>query len=124
VEGAVRARRPRRLPVVLTIDEVQQVLGRLSGEPWMVAMLLYGGGLRLMEALRLRVKDMDFSRRELMIRDAKGNKDRVTVMPSAVVESLTRHQDSWRRVHAREKEQGMGRVPLPGGACTEVSRRG
>jgi len=114
VEGVVRARRPRRLPVVLTVDEVQQVLGRLSGEPWMVAMLLYGSGLRLMEALRLRVKDVDFSRRELMIREAKGNKDRVTVMPAAVVESLTRHVDSWRRAHALEKERGMGRVPLPG----------
>jgi integron integrase len=114
VAGVVRARRPRRLPVVLTVDEVQQVLVRLSGEAWLVAMLLYGGGLRLMEALQLRVKDVDFARRELTIREAKGDKDRVTVMPAAVAESLAGHVDSWRRAHAREQERGKGRVSLPG----------
>ena len=79
----VRARKPSRLPVVLSIQEVQQVLGHLEGEARLVTRLLYGAGLRLMEALRLRVKDVYFSRNELLIRDGKGQKDRVTVCPSA-----------------------------------------
>ena len=79
----VRAKKPSRLPVVLSIQEVQQVLGHLEGEVGLVTRLLYGAGLRLMEALRLRVKDVDFSRNELLIRDGKGQKDRVTVCPSA-----------------------------------------
>ncbi len=114
LEGVVRARRPRRLPVVLTPEEVGRVLATLSGEPWLVAMLLYGAGLRLMEALRLRVKDVDFERRELTIREAKGNKDRVTVLPGGLVEPLARHLDGWRRVHAQKLERGLGRVRLPG----------
>lgn len=89
VEGVVRARRSRRLPAVLTPAEVERVLAQLRGEHWMVAMLLYGAGLRLMEALRLRVKDVDFDRRELTIREAKGNKDRMTVLP-VVLSSLSR----------------------------------
>jgi len=114
VEGVVRARRPRRLPVVLTPDEVERVLAGISGEPWLVAMLLYGSGLRLLEALRLRVKDVDFTRRELTIREAKGNKDRVTLLPGAVAEPLARHLDSWRRRHADAASRGLGRVQLPG----------
>ena len=79
----VRAKKPSRLPVVLSLQEVQQVLGHLEGEVGLVTRLLYGAGLRLMEALRLRVKDVYFSRNELLIRDGKGQKDRVTVCPSA-----------------------------------------
>jgi len=80
----------------------------------MVAMLLYGAGLRLMEALRLRVKDVDFERRELTIREAKGNKDRFTVLPVGVIEPLARHVAAWRRRHAEEDARGQGRVRLPG----------
>lgn len=71
----VRAKKPTRLPVVLTIDEVQRVLENLDGDPWLVASLLYGTGMRLMEAVRLRVKDIDFEKREITIRDGKGQKD-------------------------------------------------
>jgi len=88
IEGVVRARRPRRLPVVLTVDEVSRILTHLAGDKWLVAMLLYGGGLRLLEALRLRVKDLDFVRGEITVREGKGDKDRVTTMPRAIVHPL------------------------------------
>jgi len=114
IDDVIRARRPRRLPVVLTPAEVERVISQLSGEPWMVAMLLYGAGLRLMEALRLRVKDVDFERRELTIREAKGNKDRVTVLPAGLAEPLSRQLNGWRRQHAEADAQGKGRVRLPG----------
>jgi site-specific recombinase XerD len=114
VEGVVRARRSRRLPAVLTPTEVEQVLAQLRGEPWMVAMLLYGAGLRLMEGLRLRVKDVNFDRRELTIREAKGNKDRMTVLPVALVEPLSRHLEAWRRRHAEADAHGQGRTRRPG----------
>ncbi len=114
MEGVVRARRPRRLPVVLTRDEVLRVLSRLDGESWLVAMLLYGAGLRLLEALSLRVKDVDVARRELLVRRAKGDKDRVTVLPGTLVEPLSRHLAAWRRRHAEDDVRGFGRVRLPG----------
>ena len=114
IDDVVRARRPRRLPAVLTPEEVERVMAHFRGEPWMVAMLLYGAGLRLMEALRLRVKDVDLERRELTIREAKGNKDRITVLPAGLVEPLSRHLGAWRRHHAEEAAQGRGRVRLPG----------
>jgi len=81
LEGVVRAKRPKRLPVVLTPDEVSRVLARLDGVPLMVALLLYGAGMRLNEALSLRVKDIDFETNEITIREAKGNKDRISVLP-------------------------------------------
>ena len=114
IEGVVRARRPRRLPVVLDREEVERVMQHFQGESWMVAMLLYGAGMRLMEALRLRVKDVDFKRRELLIREAKGNKDRITVLPTALVAPLSLHLAAWRLHHAEEDSQGRGRVRLPG----------
>lgn len=114
VEGVVRARRSRRLPAVLTPTEVEQVLAQLRGEPWMVAMLLYGAGLRLMEGLRLRVKDVNFDRRELTIREAKGNKDRMTVLPVVLVEPLSQHLEAWRRRHTEADARGQGRTRLPG----------
>src|SRR5580692_2983863 len=83
LENVTRASRPRRLPVVLTVAEVRAVLAQLDGTAWLVANLLYGSGLRLMEALRLRVKDLDLERGELMVCDAKGGKDRVTVLPAS-----------------------------------------
>ena len=88
VENVVRARRPKRLPVVLTRGEVRQVLRELQADYWLVASLLYGSGLRLMEGLRLRVKDLDLERRELVVRSGKGDKDRVSVIPLTLVEPL------------------------------------
>jgi hypothetical protein len=85
IEGVVRARRPKRLPVVLTVDEVSRVVAHLSGDKWLIAMLMYGAGLRLLEALRLRVKDLDFQRGEITVRQGKGDKDRVTMLPQGVI---------------------------------------
>ena len=85
VNGVVRATRPRRLPVVLTREEVRSILGQLQGLNWIMAMLLYGAGLRLMECLRLRAKDIDCPRSEIVVRDGKGGKDRVTMMYTHVV---------------------------------------
>ena len=111
--GVVRAKRPTRLPTVLTVDEVRAVLKCLSGDRWLVGMLLYGGGLRLLEALRLRVKDVDLDRAEMTIREAKGNKDRITVLPECVRKPLARHLERQRRIHAVEVGEGRGRVALP-----------
>jgi site-specific recombinase XerD len=85
IEGVVRAHRPKRLPVVLTVDEVSRVMSHLTGDKCLIAMLLYGGELRLLEALRLRVKDVDFERGEITVREGKGDKDRVTTMPRAAI---------------------------------------
>lgn len=109
----VRARRPRRLPVVLTRDEVRQVLGRLRGDRWLMASLLYGSGLRLAECLALRVQDLDFERREILVRDGKGSKDRVTMLPGSLVEPLRAHLEQVRAVHAADISAGWGRVALP-----------
>ncbi|MEX2150001.1 MAG: integron integrase [Steroidobacteraceae bacterium] len=87
----VHAKRPQRLPVVLTRHEVQQVLAQLSGTEWLIAAMLYGGGMRVLECLQLRVKDMDLARRELLLRDAKGQKDRVTILPDVLVPHLHDH---------------------------------
>jgi integron integrase len=112
--GVVRAKRPQRLPEVLTVAEVRGVLDGLSGERWIIGMLLYGAGLRLLEALRLRVKDVDLERCSLTIREAKGNKDRVTVLPQCLRAPLEQHLGSRRVAHAAEAEHGKGRVLLPG----------
>ena len=91
LENVTRARRSKRLPVVLTAAEVRSVLAQLDGAPWLFANLLYGSGLRLMEALRLRVKDLVIERGELIVRDAKGGKDRVTVLPASILDPLRVH---------------------------------
>jgi integron integrase len=109
----VRARRPSRLPVVLTRDEVRRVLARLGGEPRLVATLLYGSGLRLMEALRLRVKDVDVSRNEILVRDGKGQKDRVTMLPAALKPELAAYLETVRARHDVELARGGGDVHLP-----------
>ncbi len=112
--GVVRAKRPSRLPSVLSPEEVRQVLSHLAGQHWIVGMLLYGAGLRLLEALRLRVKDIDMQRAELTIREAKGNKDRVTVMPECLQKPLARHLQERRRAHLAAVDEDRGRVALPG----------
>ncbi len=112
--GAVqRVRAPGRLPVVLTRAEVHRVLEELDGVYRLVGMLLYGGGLRLLEAVRLRVKDLDFGRGELVVRRGKGAKDRVTVFPERLRGVLAAHLEQVRTLHQRDLEKGAGRVALP-----------
>ncbi len=110
----VYAKRSRRLPVVLTRDEVRAVLGRLDGPKWLVAALLYGSGLRLLEGLRLRVKDVDFASKQLVVRSGKGDRDRVTMLPRMVVASLRAHLRMVKVQHERDLAEGAGRVALPG----------
>ncbi|MGD0484406.1 MAG: integron integrase [Gemmatimonadales bacterium] len=111
-----RAKRPVRLPVVLTPGEVRAVLARLEGDAdvWLVASLLYGSGLRLMEALQLRVKDVDLERLEVRVRRAKGGKDRVTVLPATLRGALRAHLEAVRRQHDADVAAGGGRAELPG----------
>lgn len=109
-----RGRAPTRLPVVLTRGEVEQVLGQLRGVYRLVGWLLYGGGMRLMEGVTLRVKDLDLERRELTIRRGKGAKDRVTVLPAALVAPLGAHLERMRVQHQRDLADGAGWVGLPG----------
>jgi len=113
LESLIRAKRPRRLPVVLTREEVRAVLERLEGAPKIVATLLYGGGLRLLEALRLRVKDVDFARGQITVRDGKGQKDRVTMLPSAIREALLDHLGRVRELHRADLAAGFGAVLMP-----------
>lgn len=113
LDDVVRAKRPARLPLVLTRDEVQAVLGQLRGAPWLMASLMYGAGLRLLECVRLRVKDVDFSRSELTVRDGKGQKDRVTVLPARIAEALRSHLERVARQHEADIRQGAGVVALP-----------
>jgi len=111
---AVRARRPSRLPVVLSKQEAFKVIGLISGEYQLIVMLLYGSGLRLMECLRLRVKDIDFSMNQILVRQGKGGKDRVTVLPENTREPLRMQLEKARAVHENDCERGFGHVNLPG----------
>jgi integron integrase len=111
--NAVRAKRRKRLPTVLTKEEVGKVLGCMDGVQQLKANLLYGSGLRLMECLRLRVKDIDFQRRQILVRDSKGFKDRVTMLPDCVASSMRDHMRGVRLLHERDLAQGFGRVELP-----------
>ena len=113
LDEIVGAKLSRHLPVVLTPSEVRALLGQLSGTMELVAALLYGTGARLLEALRLRVKDVEFERREILIRDGKGAKDRVTVLPENLVLPLQQHLAGVKRVHLRDLAAGFGDVWLP-----------
>lgn len=113
MDNILRAKKPARLPVVLTRDETQALLDRMTGVPWLVASLLYGGGLRLLEALRLRIKDVDFGRRELIVRNGKGGKDRRTMLPATLVSALLLQMEDARRVHRMDLAAGFGEVWLP-----------
>jgi integron integrase len=113
LEGLIRARKPRRLPVVMTRDEVRVVIGELKGEYRLMAGLLYGAGLRLMECLRLRVQDVDLAANQITVRDGKGAKDRVTMLPQAVKGPLMEHLKRVRAVHQADLQQGWGRVYMP-----------
>ena len=113
LDNVTQAKAPKRLPVVLTVSEVQSVLSRLSGTHLLIASLLYGGGMRLMEAVRLRVKDVDFARHEIIVREGKGFKDRVTMLPEAVVAPLKAHLAKVKALHEEDLAQGFGEVYLP-----------
>jgi integron integrase len=109
----LRAKRPRRLPVVLTRAEVRAILTQLDDHKHLMACLLYGSGLRLMECLRLRIKDVDFGQNHILVRDGKGQKDRVTLLPRSLIEPLESQIALVRRLHERDLGEGFGRVYLP-----------
>ncbi len=112
LENVTSARAPERLPVVLTVAEIRAVLTRLKGTHWLIASLLYGAGMRLMEAVRLRVKDVEFSRHEIIVREGKGFKDRVTMLPETVIEPLKLHLAKVRALHREDLASGFGEVYL------------
>lgn len=113
VNGVVRAKRPSRLPVVLTRQEVRAIVGGLEGVEWVMVTLLYGAGLRLMECLRLRVQEIDFVSNQITVRAGKGDKDRVTMLPTSVVEPLRRHLERVKVLYQRDLEHGQGGASLP-----------
>ena len=113
LDNVTQAKVPQRMPVVLTQAEVQAVLSRLDGTMWLIASLLYGSGLRIMEALRLRVKDVDFARREILVREGKGFKDRVTMLPLSLVEPLKSHLIKVQALHKEDLVAGFGAVFMP-----------
>ena len=113
LDNVTQARVPKRLPVVLTVKEVQAVLAELTGTHKLIAGLLYGAGLRLMEAVRLRVKEVEFSRGEIIVRDGKGGKDRVTMLPDAVAATLKLHLARVKALHNQDLAEGFGEVYLP-----------
>jgi len=113
LDNVEQAKAPKRLPVVLTKAEVQAVLSRLTGTHWLIASLLYGTGMRILEVLRLRVKDIDFERKEILIRDGKGFKDRVTMLPLTLVEPLKAHLGRVKQLHQNDLNDGFGSVYMP-----------
>ena len=113
MDNLERAKQPQRLPVVLTEMEVRQVLAHLEGRNWLMASLLYGAGLRLMECVRLRVKDIDFEYRQITVRDGKGNKDRVTMLPESSSELLKHQIEKSQILHRQDLAAGYGEVYLP-----------
>jgi len=113
IEDVERARTNRRMPVVLTKPEVNAVLNNLSGIPYLAAALMYGSGLRLMECLRLRVKDVDFSYNQVLVRSGKGDKDRVTPLPVKLREPLRKQLLKVKLLHQQDLQEGFGSVALP-----------
>ena len=113
MEDVVRAKGPRGIPVVLSVDEVGRLLARLDGQTWLMAALLYGTGMRLMECLRLRVKDVDFERQEIVVRNGKGGKDRRVPLPRRLRETLQESVSRVRVIHAQDQAAGLDGVWLP-----------
>jgi integron integrase len=113
LEDTTRAKRPVRLPLVLSRQEVGAIMGRLHGTPWLMAVLMYGSGLRLLECARLRVKDVDFDRGEITVRDGKGRKDRITILPVGIKKPLRAHLERVLKKHQADLAGGLGSVPLP-----------
>jgi integron integrase len=114
MDGLVRAQRPARLPVVLSRDEVARLLSHLHGPAWLMASLMYGAGLRLLECAELRVKDLNLDRGELTVRDGKGGKDRVTMLPATLTQPLAAHLSRVKEQHDADLAAGRGAVALPG----------
>ncbi|HEY8097961.1 MAG TPA: integron integrase [Methylobacter sp.] len=119
LDNVVRAKQPQRLPVVLTRSEVREVLARMKGMHGLMANMLYGTGMRLMECVRLRVKDVDFERNEILIRDGKGGKDRVTMLPSSIATGLQAHLEQRRTLFKDDKRIGKANVFLPDALATK-----
>ena len=113
MENVIRAKRSQHVPTVLSREEVQRLLANMEGRRWLLASLLYGTGMRLMECLRLRVKDVDFARNEITVRDGKGGKDRRTVLPKSLVEPLQREVERARVLHVADLFAGFGSVEMP-----------
>lgn len=113
LDNVTQAKAPKRFPVVLNKQEVQALLNRLDGTTWLIVSLLYGSGLRVMECLRLRVKDIDFVKREILVREGKGFKDRVTMLPAALVEPLKQHLVRVQALHEEDLAAGFGEVFMP-----------
>ena len=113
LQGVTRAKPSQYLPVVLTTGEVRALFARLDGVDWLMASLLYGAGLRLMECVRLRVKDLDFEMRQITVRDGKGGKDRITMLPERLIEPLVNHLSRVRSIHEEDLAAGFGAVYLP-----------
>lgn len=113
LDDVTRAKKPQRLPVVLTQTEVQRVLAQLDGTHGLIARLLYGSGMRLMEGARLRVKDLDFERHEIIVRDGKGGKDRVTMLPASLVSSFRDHLSQVRVLYEQDRAQGRPAIHVP-----------
>jgi integron integrase len=124
LEGIAHAKRPVRLPVVLTSAEVLRLLGALEGVPWLMCALLYGAGLRQIECLSLRVKDVDFAYRQILVRDGKGAKDRVTMLPDNLVEPLRAQLGRVRVLHRRDLAEGHGEVWMPHALARKYRRAG
>jgi len=117
-----RAKRPARLPTVLSVAEVQRLLAQMQGTKWLMASLLYGAGLRLRECLKLRVKDLDFDYGQILVRDAKGGKDRVTMLPQSVIGPLREHLARVKALHERDVASGHGDVELPDAIARKYPR--
>ncbi len=115
LDNVERAKRPQRVPVVFTRQEVKTILQQLEGTKWIMANLLYGSGLRLMECIRLRVKDLDFGFHQIVVRDGKGNKDRITMLPESLVKPLQAHLIRVKSLHDADLKEGFGSVYLPDG---------
>jgi integron integrase len=109
----IRARKPHHIPVVMTREEVKGVLAQLTGDKWLMASLMYGAGLRLMECLRLRVQDIEFARNEILVRDGKGAKDRISMVPESLKNPLQDHLKKVKALHERDLVDGWGRVQMP-----------
>ena len=113
LDNVTKAKDAKRLPVVLTVQETQRLIGELDGTSGLIARLLYGTGMRVMEGVRLRVKDVEFTRRELIVREGKGNKDRVTMLPQTLVDPLQQHLVRVKALHEKDLAAGFGDVYLP-----------
>lgn len=113
LENLIRAKKPQKLPVVFTRDETKQILLQLSGVSWLMCQIIYGAGLRIMECVRLRVKDIDFNYRQIVVRNGKGEKDRVTILPNIIVDELKRHLLKVKKTHENDLNAGFGKVYLP-----------